>query len=212
MEKIHDLGDIAFEIKVIIQRINDDLIKFNDAPDFMDVENENLSEDEKDKIIDEMLDSSIYINHLIIDIKSLFIWLMMFLDKIPDLIVILFNKNPGIKIATYSDFIKSIKKNDNEKVIELWDLFYAYDITFQKIRTIRHKYTIHKSKSTLAGVTSNANKSYFGIQLHTYEKKLDPSITLNNDNIDSFIIILKAFLKDLNKYLCDNVIEMPFNS
>ena len=209
IEKIQDLIKVALEIHAIIQRINCDLIKLNDIGNLISLQNEDLFE-EMDEINDEILDKVKYNIYLIIDIQSLIIWLMMFLDKIPHLIVNLFNGNPGIRMATYEEFYKSLIRNNNEKIIELRNLFHAYNCIFQKIRKIRHKYVIHKSNKTLSVIV--LNKSYFGTQLRTYERLLKKSIILDNSDLDLFIATFKKFLIDLNKYLCDNIDEIPFNA
>lgn len=210
--QIHDLGAIFYEIKCIIKRINDDLMKLNSRRDLLDIVDDiNLTEEEKDSLIEEHLDLDVFINYLIIDIKSLYVWLLIFLDKIPEMTLTTFQYNQkGIKDDSYNNFIETIKNSEHNRLKELYIIFNVYDEYFQNVRKIRHHYTIHKSKITLPGMTTTQKRDYFSITLSTYKKEYAPIIVLDNELINSHLLLLKSFLRDLNGYLCKNIKEMPF--
>jgi hypothetical protein len=198
-----DLKNVFNIIKLSLLRLNDHIDKFNDYNKLFLLYKDGKTSPNDEK---EMLKLEIHFVYFKLDCKTLFIQSSIFMDKIGKFLSVLF-QDRGPESKNYFHFVNSINKYKNKGIDELIRLINAYPVMYDELKNIRDNYIIHQSKETLGSVIG---PDYFSISLGTRKGGMPKFVSISNEYIDVFTSQLKSYLKNLNKYLCNNVEKIPF--
>jgi len=216
-----DLSGIFYELRCIVLRINEDIRKLNKQDDLFkkltridehgELLNNELTEEERDVIAEKFIDLNIYINYYVLDIKSLYVWIMIFMDKLPKYLKLFINRKRQ-KISTYSfrRFVNSLQNQKGREIEQLTLILNAHRSWFEEIKDIRDDYTIHNPRITIPGITSSGSRDYISGLLGTTRQDKSSNLPISNEIIDVHLSLLKKILRDLNGFLNDNIQNMPF--
>jgi len=205
-----DLSRCFSEIRMIILRLNNDIMYINRLFEIYLSLDRELTDEETE----EYLSLDKYINFFNIDIESLFIWITMFMDKLAKFLHSLIHasgrmpSNKGFN-RFLNDLIKYKKegKIKEKEIGNMIRILNSYITWWNDIKDIRDDYIIHHQRQFLTGVAKGGEivSGSFG----TFKEK-GKTISISNEYIDAQLLILKSLLKDLNEFLCENIEALPF--
>lgn len=207
-EKSHlldlDLRHCFFDLRLVILRINENIEKMNREFELIDT---SIERKLINKEAEEFINLSIYSDYMLLDVKSLFIWINIFLDKMSKYLTSLIL--PSEKMPSNSgfhDFLRDIKKKfKGNEIDKLTKILTDYEMWYENIKNIRDDYVIHHSKFYFRDVGRSEESIY--VPLGTGKIK---RISISNEYIDAQLLLFKNLLRDLNVFLCENIESLPF--
>jgi len=204
-----DLSNLFSELNHIVKRLNNDI---SDANRILDIWDKVVEDKKIDEVQDKELDEAEYIAYFHIDIKTLYIWFMIFMDKLPKFLILLFKRMESMpETRDYDHFYKSLKNYKGKEIEELYIILNAYYIWFKEIKDIRDDYTIHHPRISMHFLTSSKSKEYISGSIGTVRKDQPQSIPISNEKIDAQLQVFLGFIRSLNDFLCKNVEKIPFS-
>jgi len=206
-----DLSGIFYELKCIAMRINEDskkIIRMKELHELTTREaRTHLTQKELDDLLIEESDLHVYINYYILDVKSIYIWMMIFIDKLAKYLGVFIKRERNVKTSSFRRFLNSIKTKKGKEIEQLTSILTSYRPWFKTIKDTRNNYTTHHPSITLPGIVMTKNGFSTDLQTSRGDK---PSMRASNDRIDHDIAQLKKLLKELNDFLCKNIQTIPF--
>ncbi len=208
-DSITNLWKLTNELNIIISRLNDEINRLvnyhnntiTNPPEYI----------EEPKLIGSFIfDIEGNFSYLPINVKSLYIWIMMILDRFPLFIMELYKyRREKIGLTTYHEFRDGLKKVQDSNLIKLDKILGGYDPWFTNIHNIRNLYIIHWGKMTLSGIGFSDKSDFINLVLSTRHGNVPQNKVISNETINSDILLLRAFFRDLNDYLISIITDFP---
>lgn len=206
LKKLHlyhtDLRFIYIDIALTILRINEDGFKLNRSEELWEI----IAEREwTPSEHDEWESLRIFINYLNLDVKSLFILILIFMDKLARFLSLVVEAE-NLQNRNFNTFKKDLKKLRGKKIEELTRLISNNTEWFEKVKDIRDDFIEHHPGPS--GSIGFCNGK--GHATLTTTKSGDTNFKhISIEEINDILAKLKEFLKSLNEFLCSHIDVLP---
>jgi len=197
-----DLRSIYIDIALIVLRINQDGSKLNRSEELWEI----IKEREGTSLeFDELESLRIFINYLNLDVKSLFIHILIFMDKLAKFLSSVI-KAENLRNRSFDRFKKDLKKKRGKEIEEFSHLIYNKTEWFKKVKDIRDDFIEHHP-SVSGGIGFRNGKAHATLTTTKSEDTIFEHIPI--EEIDGILAKLKEFLKSLNEFLCSRIDVLP---
>lgn len=190
-----DLLFIYIDIALIASRINEDGAKINRSEELWEIihqEERQLTESEAD----ELDNLRIFINYLVLDVKSLFINILIFMDKLARFLSLLI-ETERLRSKSFDKFKRDLEKLRGKEIEELSRLVNRHTEWFKKIKDIRDDFIEHHpGASGMMGFGDG--KAHATLVTTKGGDKIFKDISI--EEIGDVLSQLKKLLKGLDEY------------
>lgn len=192
-----DLLFIYIDIALIASRINEDGAKINRSEELWEIihqEERQLTESEADE-----LDSlRIFISYLVLDVKSLFINILIFMDKLARFLSLLIEtRSMHARSKSFEKFKRDLGELRGKEIEEFSRLVNKHTEWFKRIKDIRDDFIEHHPGAS--GVIGfRDGKAHATLVTTKGRNQIFKNISI--EEIDDVLSQLEKFLKGLHEY------------
>jgi len=209
----NDLRHIFHDIALIVSRINQDGSGINRREELFHITHSRKWTDSEEE---EMENLDLVISFFLLDIRSLLIFLVIFMDKLARFLnLIIDNKGKNLRNRSFTSFNEDLAKLRGKEIEEFGQLINDSTAWFEKVRVLRNVFVVHHPGASGA-MTFGNGKAYAAL---TTRKKInrDPKYIIMDsqatdvpiEELHRILLELKKLLKVLDEYLCSRINILP---
>ena len=202
-----DLHFLYIDVALIISRINEDASKINRSEEIWDIihRGERKLRQSEANELDRL---RIFINYLILDVKSLFINILIFMDQLAKFLS-LFIEARGLKNRSFYKFRKALKKKRGKEIEELRHLVSDNTIWFEKVKDIRDDFVEHHPGAS-GMIGFHDGKAHATLVTTKTGDRIFRDISI--EEISDILQKFKEFLKNLDQFLESHIKVLPIKA
>jgi len=144
--------------------------------------------------------------YLRLDIRILFVFINIFMDKIPKFLNSLFKPGTKPRSSSYHRYVKSLEKFNGTEIDHLKRIVNSAYIWYEDIKEIRDAYVVHQP--AIHGASAYGD-DYISTVLSTSKYKGIRYKPISNEYIQSIINVLEKFVKDVTNFLETHYDNIP---
>lgn len=199
------LSHIFRQIKLIVDRLNKDIQQINRLMELSIKEEHGIFTNKEE--IKEYWNTSDYLELYILDVRSLFVWIVIYFDILTRFLSCLCKGEQKPKSRGYHQFYNDLSDYKGKEIEELYGILRGYSFFYEGIKTLRDDYVIHHPKA-IYGVAMGGGSIIISLG-RTKGKEIEYE-SISNDFLDTQVMLLKNLIRDINEFLCINLKQIPF--
>lgn len=208
-----DLRHIFHDIALIVSRINQDGAGINRMEELYSIANSRRWTDSEEE---EMENLDRVVSFFLLDIRSLLIFIVVFMDKLARFLsLIIDKKGKNLKNRSFKSFKADLGKLTGKEIEEFGRLISNNTKWFKEVKDWRDDFVVHHPGASGAMISRNG-KPYAAL---TTRKKISgeskyiimdsQAMDIPIEELDKILLQLKKLLKVLHEYLCTHINILP---
>lgn len=208
-----DLRHLFHDIALIVSRINRDGSRFNRREELFDIAHNRSWTDSEEE---EMENLDLIVDFFLLDVRSLLIFINVFMDKLARFLALFITKNgEQISQRSFYSFQDVLAKLEGDEIRNFSQLVNDYTRWFKDVKKWRDQFVIHDPGAGGAIVFKDG-RAYAALTRREGGEGEPKYIIMDSraedipvDRIDEILYQLKEFLKVLDEYLCSHINTLP---
>lgn len=208
-----DLRSIFIDISLVVSRINEDGLRLDRRQELFDIA---LSRKWTSIEKKEINDLDFVVSYLLLDVRSLIVFLLIFMDKLARFLALLIKKGESkLRSKSFYYFQRDLAKLKGKEIEEFSQLIKENSKWFAKLKELRDDFVEHHPA---AGGAISFENGEANIALTTRKKtNKEPKFIIMGSQakklpireVDEILLKFKELLRSLSDYLCSNFETLP---
>jgi hypothetical protein len=205
-----DLRHIFHDIALIVSRINQDGVGINRMEELFNIANSRRWTDPE---AEEMGNLDLIVDFFLLDVRSLLIFIMIFIDKLAGFLSLIINEK--LSNDSFYHFKEDLAKLGGKEIEEFGQLINDNTAWFEKVRFLRNVFVVHHPGASGAMSFGNG-KAYAALTTRKNISKEPKYIIMDSEatdisikEVDGILRQLKKLLAILDEYLCSHINILP---